>query len=393
MKIRYTKCFIISMVYFGLFVQNHVLSQSFESYYLYLGDYPRDANPGYHEDVQGITHDENYWYITQSDADDPDPSERSLWKIPVTHNLESVSASDANIKRVILDFIFELADKGYNHFGDLTHYQYNTHGFLCVPIEIIRDGWDKKPAIAIFNSNTLAYIDHARIDGQNSAPWCAVDTKGDLYSSGQGVTSINRFTIDWKELETNNTLNIGNRTSISLFDESGHSLQLGGTQGGVLTPSGELFYIVDDGIHVFNTTSWQRIQKSTNGYGHFNYEYSPGAWPDPYEEPEGITIWDLDDRCAPGISGQLHVLMLDNDASQDEVYLKHYSGTIHVDNTHTGSQNGTLSKPFNTFMGAYIKSWNGAKFNIKSGRYPESVVINKRCMIKSWDGGLVKIGK
>ena len=43
------------------------------------------------------------------------------------------------------------------------------------------------------------------------------------------------------------------------------------------------------------------------------------------EEPEGITLWNLDGRGAPGVSGQLHVLMLDNDSNGDDIYVKHYA--------------------------------------------------------------------
>ena len=43
------------------------------------------------------------------------------------------------------------------------------------------------------------------------------------------------------------------------------------------------------------------------------------------EEPEGLTYWDLDGRKVPGIEGQLHAILLDNDTwSDDDVYLKHY---------------------------------------------------------------------
>ena len=44
------------------------------------------------------------------------------------------------------------------------------------------------------------------------------------------------------------------------------------------------------------------------------------------EEPEGLTFWDLDaDGRAPGLRGQLHAVLLDNDLlTADDVYVKHY---------------------------------------------------------------------
>jgi hypothetical protein len=43
------------------------------------------------------------------------------------------------------------------------------------------------------------------------------------------------------------------------------------------------------------------------------------------EELEGLTIWNLDNGAAPGVAGQIHVQLVDNDdLSSDDYYLKHY---------------------------------------------------------------------
>lgn len=54
----------------------------------------------------------------------------------------------------------------------------------------------------------------------------------------------------------------------------------------------------------------------------FKFEYHPG-W-SKYEEPEGITVGDVDGKGEPNIKGQIHVIMLDNNAGEDGVYFKHY---------------------------------------------------------------------
>lgn len=54
----------------------------------------------------------------------------------------------------------------------------------------------------------------------------------------------------------------------------------------------------------------------------FQYKYNPGRYT--YEEPDGVTWWDLDDGRAPEIRGQLHAMLLDNETSNDDVYIKHY---------------------------------------------------------------------
>jgi hypothetical protein len=68
----------------------------------------------------------------------------------------------------------------------------------------------------------------------------------------------------------------------------------------------------------------RRVDRSTNGSGPFNFQFDPTA--PYYEEPEGITFWDLDaDPRSPGVSGQVHVILLDNDEpDSDDVYVKHY---------------------------------------------------------------------
>ena len=51
------------------------------------------------------------------------------------------------------------------------------------------------------------------------------------------------------------------------------------------------------------------------------------------EEPEGITVWDLDSEGAPhvpGAGGQVHALMLDNElpSSSDLVSIRHYRARV-----------------------------------------------------------------
>jgi hypothetical protein len=76
------------------------------------------------------------------------------------------------------------------------------------------------------------------------------------------------------------------------------------------------------GLHLFDLRTQRRIARSTSGSGAFNYEFHPNS--PYYEEPEGLTFWNLDSGAAPGIRGQLHAIMLDNDSNGDDVYFKHY---------------------------------------------------------------------
>jgi hypothetical protein len=360
----------------------------FESYYLYLGNYPSHKQTGWHEDVQGVTHDDDHWFITQTEI---------LWKIPVTHDLNrEVSPNTPGVKRVSIEDFPALSD--YNHFGDLTYYEFEGQGYLCIPLEHINDESEKRPALGIFRADTLQYIDHEQVSkfGQADAPWCAVDPEGFLYSSNSNdVSRINKYRVDWQTLRSTRDLRISAVPALTLLDERGRPISLSGTAGGVFSPSGQLLYIVAHGIHVFDVSSppsVKRVQQSGGSeHPYFRYEFNPGDG----EEPEGLTIWDLDDGRAPGIRGQLHVLLFDEDwPSSDEIYFKHYTGTIYVNGAHAGSGDslaGAPANPFKTVGEAHDLAWDGAQIKIKAGVYRESLTFSKRLRVLA-DGGTVRIG-
>jgi hypothetical protein len=131
-----------------------------------------------------------------------------------------------------------------------------------------------------------------------------------------------------------------------------------------------------------------RVQRSTNGSGYFNYEYHTNF--PVKQEPEGLTIWDLDNDRAPGIKGQLHVLLLNNDwPDDDNVYMKHYTGTIYVDRAYTGEEKGIPSKPFRTVGQANDLAWDGAQIKIKTGTYPEALTFSKRIRVLVENGPVI----
>jgi hypothetical protein len=105
--------------------------------------------------------------------------------------------------RINIADVPELANEGYNHFGDLTYYNYAGQGYLLVAIEIWPSD-DIRPGVAVFSADTLQYIAHAPFSGQVHGPWCAVDPQtGILYSSDQPASAINRWNVDWNSLKTN----------------------------------------------------------------------------------------------------------------------------------------------------------------------------------------------
>ncbi len=135
--------------------------------------------------------------------------------------------------------------------------------------------------------------------------------------------------------------------------------------------------------------TWRRVGHSTRGTGgHFDFYYDPGF--PTYEEPEGLTIWDLDDGRAPGIRGQLHAMVSDNDAITGDIDLKHYTFAIHVDATST-CQSGTPTCPFRTVTAAANLAWDGSEIRIRSNTYSGPITISRRTRLTA-QGGVVRIG-
>jgi hypothetical protein len=322
----------------------------------YLDNYPKNftawpfgGETNWTEEIQGVTHDAGNWFFSQKWA---------LWKFPVDFNLaQPLGSVDQypGIRRAGMPDV--LADKGYDHFGDIDYYR----GYIFAPIQgPVIDGRSSTfngftikpldPGIAVFRASDLRYVGYARLPDQYEACWCAVHpTTGMLHCTNSDATrdtsvgptgtgkiaKLFRYAVDFAQLAAGRVI-LQRQTDLRLFDESWWGItSMPHCQGAAFHPNGKRLYLLNgylddatdetrEGIQVFDAVgnSWQRVARSTNGYGDFNYEYHT----DDDEEPEGITYWDLDDGRAPGIRGVLHALMLDNDGygSADDLYFKHY---------------------------------------------------------------------
>lgn len=315
----------------------------------YLGNNPDEGNPGWHEEVQGLAHDGDYWYITQNPAFftlGPIMGGPRLWRIPVTHDLgDGVDCGHGSVScsRLLDTPLFK---HEYNHYGDPDFYEFGGRGYILVPIE----NGDEGPGVAVFRADeTLEFLAFTPFPGQTHAGWVAVDPDGLLLSSeGDSVTEFNRFYVNWSLFQASgeHDLTLEMRPPILLQDEAGMPLELLGAQGGEYADDGQLLYFSNGygglvqaswGVHVFETRTGsgaecssvgdpcivaRRLERSHDGAGGFAFEFNTSN----SEEPEGLTFWDLDaDRRAPGLRGQLHVVLLDNDVfTDDDAYVKHY---------------------------------------------------------------------
>lgn len=357
------------------------------SSFLYLATWPDNDSPGWHSEVQGLAHDDDHWYITQKYA---------IWRIPAQHDLSHDASA---FPRRHISSYTQLA--GYKHFGDADCYRPPGGGprVLIVPVE----GTAPQPAIAFFHADdTLECYGKANLAvGQGSnAAWAAVDPQGLLYSSpdGSAANQLYAYKVNWGELASGKPPSLTHLRVITLLDEDSQPLPLEQTQGGEFAPAGDLFYFAtgfydghyqNDGINVFDTTTWKRIRRAAQEVMPFLYHFDAGGVS--FEEPEGLTVWDLTDCQAPGVGGEIHALVLNNGAP-DTVRLLHYADSMCVDQSFTGQSDwGKPHAPFTTVGQANDAAWDGARIKIKGGSYPETLVLSKRLQVLS-QGGVVRIG-
>ena len=353
--------------------------EAYEAYYNYLGNYPSEREYFMSTELQGVAHDDDHWYFTQK---------QTFWKIPVENPLNSNSCWTQT--RGLGD-IPEL--NWADHLGDLDYFEYEGVGFLFVPVE------ESPSVIAVFDVD-FNYIDHDEVSDiqDDHAPWCCVRPANDaqylfLYSSDYWmVNSLCVYRIDLDILLNASQLILEPWGQFYLRDYGGSTYTVDEVQGGEFSESNTLLYItsMSTGITVFDVASGNLVERSTNGSGYFNFEYHTGhpLW----EEPEGLTVWSLDSGIAPNISGQLHVILLDNDAgNEDDIYFKHYTSEIFVDSDQSGGGSGKPNDPFPTVEDAIDLAWDGARITIDAGSYPEIIDVGKRVMMLS-TGGSATIG-
>jgi len=301
-------------------------------------DYPRDEELPWSENVQGVAHDATHWFFTTTPNDDT----TDLIKLPVGTFLADDPSFDGTeaggTRRTIPK---ELSDLGFNHYGDIDQ----VGGFIIIALE--KQSSPQREAMVAFRTSDLSlagWLDVSGFQTDGHFGWVAYNpADGLLYTSGNEVSStepLHRYTLDVGVLQQTQDLAqaVSYKDDYYLHESDGSDLArpLRGMQGGTFTPWGDFFiengyydeFPLDfrGGIHLFGPDS-NLIVESTNGSGDFNFAYN--EFDD--EEPEGIDWWDRDTGPrSPGVTGQLHAVMIDNttpiiEDPPDDLYFKHYT--------------------------------------------------------------------
>ena len=308
-------------------------------------DFPKNQSCKTYDNIQGITHDDDYWYFSQS---------KTTWKARKNHpaKLYKFNASDnlSNLSRE--NPVISKKLEGYgDHPGDITYFKRGGAEYIFVPM-YKKNEESTTSRILVFRASDLELVVASDCSSTIYTPsWVAVDPSGRLYHNNNHILPesnkrIQVYDVDWNKIANKDPSFLTHLGEFPLYREDGtefatddgsdnYRKQLNYQQGAAFSPNGNLFFMSHggkrvpaslSGIKVFDAQTGQIIFGSSTAMP-FKFQFDP-TWPYKSEEPQGLTVWDLDDPKAPdapNISGQLHVILLRNDwPGYDDMYIKHY---------------------------------------------------------------------
>jgi hypothetical protein len=300
-------------------------------------EYPSEGDPGWTNELNGVTNDGKNWFITQKDK---------LWKFPLSFPLDQDIDVDEPPAGVLSNGIPSqynyVLDNGfyfYDHLGDLDFYQGKLYVALEGHSQDLTDAFrtlpNPQPKIAVYDSNSLAFISAADVlghksDNVSSCAWCAINPLSGLLYTSDSTPSNNTLRVYRHYISPNGRFNL---SFDGYFPLSGAPLQE--ISGGVFSKNGHLYLVtsraffseddaqvLNDGIFGFDMINGKEIVHHVVPY---EATIDVGPWTFPKQELEGITILDADSMQIPFTEGQIHLIMLDNDEpDSDDIYFKHF---------------------------------------------------------------------
>ena len=301
-------------------------------HYDYIGNYPPgDREPGWSNELNGVCHDESNWYIIQ---------DGNVWKIPVSFDLNTTVKKEDTSKNI---YKYHYG----HHLGDSDCF----NKYLFVPVT--EDG---APYIVVFSTDDIHKVVARNVmilpDGKafSDMAWVAINPNNGLLFTSNGEIKKNKpiyvYSIDFDKIRAGENSFLKLYAQVNLLDEElDDYVERDCMQGGCFDGNNNLhlsngFYKNkhsnrNGGITVFeipnlsynpNKITLVKIKARSNQSHAFRFQFNSYG-----QEPEGLTYWDLDNGKAPGIEGQLHAIMIENNAASDffnrggdDLYFKHY---------------------------------------------------------------------
>jgi hypothetical protein len=262
-----------------------------------LEDFPFDRSYELANGLQGVCHDDSNWFLTSAWRNISGQQSR------IAKKAVNVSFNEDNF----LVYRSPYIDQGWRHPGDCDVF----NGVVYVPLEP-DSGFAAFNAIGRFNTSNLAYHtvipipENSPQRSPGNFPWMARNPKNGLwYSSKFDATELYVYAISGSSITYKGAVPLPQ----AIYR----------IQGGEFSPSGRLFLATDWNTGLVSLELGEAIGSTAAITQWHKINWVPGD-----EEIEGLTVWNLDDGRAPGIRGQVHVLMLDvGEVSNDDLYFKH----------------------------------------------------------------------
>lgn len=249
--------------------------------------------------LNGLSHDNQFWYFSQAGQ---------LWKVPRSKNLASIGelADEDMVQAEIPPY---LARNGYDSFGDLDYYQ----GMLWVALQ----GSGRaagRPLLAVFRADNMELVTTITMRQWQTTISCVAinPATGYLFSAVTGSTS---FLNQYRIIINGDQVSLAAPLRFNLTDKSDRAATLVHIQCGAFSANGRYLFLSEER----KTSNHLRAYNHRNGKEMYtaNYSTTPAA--------QGVTFWATG-SAAPGISGNLHLLLLHPNAGDRDAYtFRHYT--------------------------------------------------------------------
>jgi hypothetical protein len=306
---------------------------AYSSDYYLTSQSPADVAYYWTNDLNWIANDDSHWFISQ---------ESWLVKVPLTASLDQ-DLKGGHFGQQSIPPDWWQGGNGWNHIGDIDF----ADGLLYLPME--SETLDAAVGVmdADLNPIGLAAVPSPEAIPRNM-PWLAVNPVDGLLYIGKfdlacdsSIAAYERSFVDGQlRLKYHHSLKV---TDPSRMGPSGalspcNAAPLTRIQGGAFSPSGQLYLSSDahswqdGGIYGVDVTGQLPLGGPNTRLltapirTHIRYQYvHEDCWVGGNcgDETQGIDILDAAANGSP-YSGQIHVLLNDNNKYTDKVYFKHY---------------------------------------------------------------------
>lgn len=262
----------------------------------FVNNKPSDVEYDFSNDLQGITHNADNWYLTRTKYKVSGAAYGLIAKAPLTQSLND-DPNGQGMPRAWNRMTNGAEGSRYNHFGDLVHRSGRVYVSMDGPAGA---------AIGIYDTN-LVPIAFATLDHNTKANLVAYNSKDGFFYVPSSDTTFQKYRIS-----------ISDNTATAVWKGQFVMAQRipGAFQGAKFSAKGNLWLLtgIDSKEREFwgiDTASGVRMVKGN---------LSPGD----ADESEGLDIFDLDVETRPGMAGQLHLQMLNNQVDDDNWWLMHF---------------------------------------------------------------------